>query len=188
MRRLFPYTLLFVLAACGGSEGRIATEPPKVAAAPGSAAPDTPALAPPRAADSTVPAGNEYVTCYVLVADTGMQYAPLRASMMDLRGPLRQEVDTMGRGWNAAKALIALPDNDEDEIYAGDYYPRRYPTTTLSLEYLDFYDTAAPEKRIAVVAGIYESKAGADSALRVLRPLRPGAFVLKSEIYMGCMH
>ena len=55
----------------------------------------------------------------------------------------------MERTYDKAKNLIALPDNHEDEIYAGDYLPRRYPSSTLSLEYLQFYQEAASEKSIA---------------------------------------
>ncbi|WP_262490545.1 hypothetical protein [Hymenobacter sp. CRA2] len=35
--------------------------------------------------------------------------------------------DTLGRFFDEQKNLIRLPDDDEDELYAGDYFPRRCP-------------------------------------------------------------
>ncbi|MEZ4805298.1 MAG: hypothetical protein R2852_07405 [Bacteroidia bacterium] len=94
----------------------------------------------------------------------------------------------MGRFYNSKKDLITLPDDDEDEVYAGDYFPRRYPSGYMSLEYLDFYQRAAREKTIALVTGIFETAIEADSALSVLQSMEKKAFKIKSEMYMGCMH
>ena len=130
----------------------------------------------------------ETQTCYVVVAGTGLYYLELREQMLGYQNTLGQQIDTMERTYDKAKNLIALPDNHEDEIYAGDYLPRRYPSSTLSLEYLQFYQEAASEKSIAVVTGIYERKESADSALIILRKINPKTFVVKSDIYMGCIH
>jgi len=86
----------------------------------------------------------------------------------------------MGRFYNKKKNLIALPDNDEDEIYAGDYFPRRFPSDNLSLEYLNFYQRQAAEKTIALVTGIYETEKSADSALTVLHKPEKKVFKIKS--------
>ena len=138
--------------------------------------------------NSETPEEDKTVTCYVLVADTGVHYITLRDVMLGLRDSLRQEIDTMGRTYNQSKALIALPENHEDDIYAGDYYPRRFPSSVLSLEYLNFYQEKTLEKTIAVVTGIYETRKSADSALQILKRICPKAFLTKSDIYMGCMH
>jgi len=84
-------------------------------------------------------------TYFVLVADTGKDYSSLRRKMFDLRNTLKISIDTMGRIYNKKKNLIALPDNDKDEIYAGEYFPRRFPSEKLSLEYLNFYQKQAGE-------------------------------------------
>ena len=94
----------------------------------------------------------------------------------------------MGRFYNKSKNLIALPDNDKDEIYAGDYFPRRFPSDNLSLEYLNFYQRQAGKKTIALVTGIYETEKGADSALAVLHRSEKKVFKIKADIYVGCMH
>ena len=42
--------------------------------------------------------------------------------------------DTMGRFYNKFIDLIALPDDYENIMYAGQYFERREPTENLSLE------------------------------------------------------
>ena len=97
-------------------------------------------------------------------------------------------IDTMGRSFNKAKNRITLPEDDEDEMYAGEYYPRRDPSRTLSLEYVDVYQRSADPRTIAVVAGLYAQPASADSALRALQKVAPQAFRLDGKVYIGCMH
>jgi hypothetical protein len=130
----------------------------------------------------------EYATYYLVVADTGTSYYPLQQKMVRLSKALGIPVDTMGRHYDAGKDLIALPDNDEDEIYAGQYYPRREPSEYLSLEYLNYYQSAAPEKTIALVRGIYGSELAAKKALAALQPGAGTAFAVKARVYVGCMH
>jgi hypothetical protein len=127
-------------------------------------------------------------TFFVVVADTSFDYSVLHKKMFDLNSKLEIPIDTMGRFYNETKNLIALPDNDEDEIYAGDYFPRRFPSDNLSLEYLDFYQRQAGEKTIALVTGIYETEESADSAVAVLRTTEGKVFKIKADIYVGCIH
>jgi hypothetical protein len=127
-------------------------------------------------------------TYFVVVADTSADYYLLHKKMFNLNRRLNIPIDTMGRFYNKTKNLIALPDNDEDEIYAGDYFPRRFLSDNLSLEYLDFYQRQAGEKTIALVTGIYETEKSADSALTVLHKTEKKVFKIKADIYVGCMH
>lgn len=130
----------------------------------------------------------ETATFYIVVADTSTDYYSLRDQMLQLHQSVRIPIDTMGRSYNPSKALITLPDDDEDEIYAGDYYPRRFPSNSLSLEYLSFYQLKASEKTIALVAGIHESPESTDSTFSVIRRFYSKAFVIPTEIYTGCIH
>lgn len=130
----------------------------------------------------------DHATYFVIVADTGLNYFPLQTKMYALSSRLSIPIDTMGRHYNAEKNLIALADDDEDEIYAGDYYPRRYPSDNLSLEYLEIYQRDANDKTIALIAGICETEKSADSLLAILKRQEPNCFKLKSELYIGCMH
>ena len=127
-------------------------------------------------------------TYFVVIADTGQEYYTLHQEMTDLNRQLQLPIDTMRRSYDPAKNLIALPEDDEDEMYAGDYFPRRYPSENLSLEYLNVYKDAAGENTIALVTGIYETSKSADSARALLQKTIPGAFVLKADVYIGCMH
>ena len=108
--------------------------------------------------------------------------------MFEVHQKLTIAIDTMGRYYNKSKDLIALPDDDEDELYAGDYFPRRYPTETLSLEYLSIYKKNAQDKMIAIISGIYENEKKADSSLKRIQKVFPKTFTLQSELYMGCLH
>jgi hypothetical protein len=81
-----------------------------------------------------------------------------------------------------------LPDNDEDEMYAGDYFPRRFPSHSLSLEYLALYYREAGEKTIALVTGIYETEKSADSSVAILQSIEKNVFKIKTNIYVGCLH
>ncbi|SDE42801.1 hypothetical protein SAMN05216464_106100 [Mucilaginibacter pineti] len=129
---------------------------------------------------------DDYADYYVVVADTGEKYNVLRDKMLDLHQSLNVPIDTMGRTYNKVKDLIALPDNDEDEIFAGDYFQRRNISNTLSLEYLQPYLSSSKNKTIALVAGIYETKMSADSVLKSIAI--PNAFTIKAHIYQGCLH
>lgn len=115
---------------------------------------------------------DETETYFLVIADTNQSYFVLHKKMLNLNKKLNISIDTMGRLYNKTKNLIALPDNDEDEIYASDYFPRRFPSNDLSLEYLNFYNNQAGNKTIALVCGIFETETQADSTLSILKKNR----------------
>lgn len=131
---------------------------------------------------------SENATFFVVVADTGFDYNLLSNEMFKLNQRLGIPIDTMGRSYNVTKNLIALPDDADDEIYAGDYFPRRFPSENLSLEYLSVYKRNTTEKTIALVIGIYETEELANKMLAKVRRYEDKAFMLESEIYVGCLH
>lgn len=130
----------------------------------------------------------EYGNFFVVIADTGTEYYSLHRHMMDISRESGIEIDTMGRFYNQEKNLIALPDNDEDEMYAGDYFPRRFPGQSLSLEYMTSFIPGSGDKTIGLVIGIYEKESEADSIRVKLKPIAPKIFRVQSEIYLGCLH
>ena len=140
--------------------------------------------------DTTDTTGTDdmYATCYLVVADTGNNYTLLRKKMAGLQRSLQLEIDTMGRYYNEQKHRIVLPDSSDDEMYAGEYFPRRYASEALSLEQMDFYLSSSDVQNMGLITGIYASRPGADSALTRVKQMERNAFVLKTKIYMGCMH
>ena len=130
----------------------------------------------------------DYATYFVVVADTSRDYYFLHKKMFDLNKKYNIAIDTMGRLYNKTKDLIALPIDDEDEMYAGEYFPRRFPSNTLSLDYLITYQNQASEKTIALVSGIFETENSADSLVNLIKGTEKKAFKIKANMYIGCMH
>lgn len=127
-------------------------------------------------------------TFFVVIADTSLNYFHLQNKMYKLTSKLSIPIDTMGRYYNTEKNLIVLPDDDDDEMYAGAYYPRRFPSEHLSLEYFIVYQNSTSDSTIALLTGIYETELKADSALKVLQSFENNSFKIKAGIYIGCMH
>ena len=136
------------------------------------------------------PIDGAYMNAYVVIADTGQNYFQLRTKMFNLAEKAGSEIDTMGRGFNPLKERITLPVDAEDEIYAGEYFPRRYPSTSLSLEYLGYYlpNGQMENTTIALVTTITSNKKEAEKALNVLKRYSKRAYLIRSRIYMGCIH
>lgn len=132
-----------------------------------------------------------FVDKYLVVVDTGTNYWQLEHTMFTLKSKLGLKIDTMGRYYNAGKNDVVLPDDDEDDIYAGNYFPRRYSDDFLSIENMSFYrpglQTGAANTFL-LVSGLYDNPSSADSMAGIIKPYQPTVFVMKSKIYMGCMH
>ncbi len=130
-----------------------------------------------------------YMDAFIVIADSSMDYFEIRTKMLDLSIDLNIGIDTMGRGFDKSKNLICLSENDSDEIYAGNYFPRRYPSEKLSLEYLDYYRKGTEIKgidTIILVVGILDNKKQAKALLNRIKLSK--AYILETKIYMGCMH
>ena len=182
-RYFFVTVLALTLAAC--------RQTPKVAEAAESHVAQAPAAVPIKkhiVADSVANDSFNYANYYVIVADTGLNYPKLNQQMKGLAQSLHMQIDTLGRYYNEKEDLISLPKDDEDEIYAGEYFPRRQVSESLSLEYLNYYSEKAGQKTIALVTGMYADPKGADSAFVALKRFNPKAFKLYSKVYIGCMH
>lgn len=130
----------------------------------------------------------EYQVLYITVADTGKVYPELDGHMYELRNRFHLKIDTANRHYDKAKDGIVVADNDEDEMYRGEYYPRRFPSENLSIEYMTTYSRTTRAKNMALVAGIFEAKKSADSMLKVIHAGAPKAFVIRGEVYTGCLH
>ena len=58
----------------------------------------------------------DYSDYWIVIADTGLEYPQLLSRMVQLKNECNLPVDSMGRFYNKKKNLIALPDDDEDEL------------------------------------------------------------------------
>ena len=130
----------------------------------------------------------DYTTVYLVVVDTSSDYHTLNRTMYGIENVNSIKVDTMDRYFNETHKKLILPEDNEDEIYAGDYYPRRYASETLSIEYLGFYTPNAQDNTFALVAGIFNKKGEASKRHKKLKGEHTKSFVLESKIFMGCMH
>ena len=131
---------------------------------------------------------DDMVQLVVTIADTGRSYEAIHREMHLLADMLPADIDTMGRYYDVVRDSILLPLDNEDELYAGQYYPRRFEGNTLSIEYLDMYDTTGAPGTMALVTGLWATDQQADSALQLLRVHMPRAFLVHTRVYQGCMH
>jgi hypothetical protein len=131
---------------------------------------------------------DEMQEVWVLVGDTSSNYFELDAEMYLWSGQLNWGIDTMERYYNREKKALVVSDKSEDEIYRGEYFPRRFGTETLSIEYLNTYTKFTTANTFALVFGIFESEDEAKKALNKSIKVSQRAFVLPSNLYMGCMH
>lgn len=130
-----------------------------------------------------------------MIADTGRNYFELRKKMFRLSSALNIPIDTMGREYNNKKNLIAFPETDEDPDYAGVYFPRRYFTDFLSLEYVNYYtrkdfdfENKENKMTIAIVVDVIKKDNDAKTLLEKVKKFENKAFILKGVMYQGCMH
>ncbi|MEI8278171.1 MAG: hypothetical protein WCG87_00325 [Bacteroidota bacterium] len=131
---------------------------------------------------------NDFADYYVAIVDKGYDYYALDRLMYSIGNALHMKVDTLGRYYNAIKKEIVLPENDEDEMYRGEYYPRRDGDDFLSIERTTLYDSTEKEGNMCLVAGLFTNKQSADSVLQAIKPISGNGYVVKASIYMGCLH
>lgn len=125
---------------------------------------------------------------YIVVADTSLDYYYLMNEAINYSKNTDEKLDSMGRYFDSKMQKIVLPMDSEDEIYRGEYYPRRYVEEYFSVEYMSTYYNQSNPKLMATVAGIYDSAKEAQNRLNKIKSQFPKAFYFKSLIYIGCMH
>lgn len=127
-------------------------------------------------------------TGYVVICDTALDYNFLLNKMRLVSKTLKIKIDSMGRFYDAKLNKIRLPDDSEDEIYAGEYYPRRNFETFLSIEYASQYIDGVSDSLMVLVSGIFIEEDKARSQLKQIMKTEKNAFIQKSSIYLGCLH
>jgi hypothetical protein len=99
-----------------------------------------------------------------------------------------------GMVYDKQRGLI-WPDDSDDEIWAGQYAPRRYdnecnisdPKSCITVERSEAYEGFKPGLYI-VVAGVLRRDGERAQRLNVARKIVPEAYVKQTTIYLGCVH
>ena len=129
-------------------------------------------------------------TSYVIIAGESESYEQLDTQAAQLSKLTGIRYDNGGLIWSADKQLH-LPENSDDEIYAGSYYMRRYDEDRISLEMRDWYFDVSPDKyskKMIIVAGIFGDKKNANAQLKKIKKHFPASYIRTTRIYMGCIH
>jgi hypothetical protein len=102
--------------------------------------------------------------------------------------------DPLDREYRPGKGIV-VPDSSDDDIYRGEYYPRRpsFDTTYVSIEMKRAFSgartrTTEIDPRMIVIAGIYDRKSEADSTANRLGPAFKDVHVFEDSLFLGCMH
>jgi hypothetical protein len=131
---------------------------------------------------------NEYQTFYLVTIAEGNNYDTLLKVAHSAAKSLHLKVDLMNRSYNPEKGIV-VNDDDEDEIYRGEYYPRRSSGNFVSIEMKDaFIDNEKDHMRMLIISNIFENASQADSVLNIAKAEFPSARAVKAELFMGCMH
>jgi hypothetical protein len=98
--------------------------------------------------------------------------------------------ESQGMIYDKKRGLI-WPDDSSDEVYAGQYAPRRYDQcgdkSCVTIERSAAYEGFRPGLYI-VVAGIVGRDSDGEARLKAARAIVPFAYVKQTTLYMGCMH
>lgn len=143
-----------------------------------------------QADDPAVADDEPYVSAGILVASSHRSYAGALRAAQTFSRKAAIPYDSRGLILDEERGLI-WPDDSEDDIWAGQYAPRRYDECVdgpcVTIERSDGYEGFKSGLYI-VVAGITRSDVESASRLASARRHAPGAYVRQTVLYMGCMH
>jgi hypothetical protein len=133
---------------------------------------------------------SETATYYIVEVAAGYDFDSLKNISLNAATILGARFDMLARIYKPGKGII-VPENDEDEMYRGEYYPRR-PTedenfVSIEMSYV-FSDQQADTLKMVALAGMYPLKSQADSVVSILKDKISTTQTVKREVYMGCMH
>jgi hypothetical protein len=136
----------------------------------------------------TVAENENYTSYYVTACSVGDNYTLLDREMYALAQKTGLPIDTMEKHYDAKKKMIVYAEDGDDEMYRGEYFPRRFEGLSLSIEQMSAFQKKAPVHSMALIAAICNTRQQADSVLKVVRPYAPKVYVFYTKLYTGCMH
>jgi len=132
----------------------------------------------------------EYANYYLIQVATGHNFDSLKTISSNAVSILKSKFSMLDRIYKSGKGII-VPENDGDEIYSGEYYPRRPfdDQNFVSIEMANgFSDKEADTLQMVAIAGVYSLKSQADSVATLLKGKIPTVKTIQHEMYLGCMH
>jgi hypothetical protein len=132
----------------------------------------------------------DYETAFIVVLDTSDQFQKMYDLAIATSKQYHVPFDTIEKTYYPETNIWGVSMNSEDEIYHGEYFPRRDGSNSdlLSLEYQNWYDNGSREKNLMLVTNIFSFSLDAEANVAYWRQFFPNAFILQREVYMGCMH
>lgn len=127
---------------------------------------------------------------YIVEVANGYNFDSLKNISANAVSILGSRFEMLDRVYKSGKGII-VPENSDDEIYKGEYYPRRPfgDQNFISIEMAyGFNEKEADTLKMVSIAGIYSLKKQADSVVSLLRGKIPTTKTIKRELYLGCMH
>jgi len=133
---------------------------------------------------------SEMQTYYVVVAEEGQNYHPLQERLLQLAQESRLPIDSLGRKYNEGLKKLVITDPEEIDMFGEVYYPRRFETDYLSIEYANAYIEHLPytDNTLYIVAGQYPDKKMADKRMAEIKKYAPKVKIVKAEMFDGCLH
>lgn len=133
---------------------------------------------------------SETASYYIVEVAAGYNFDSLKSISTSTAALLGVKFDMLEREYKVQKGII-VPDSSADEMYRGEYYPRRPigNESIVSIEMADSYRNEATDTlQMIVMAGMYAEKRNADSVATLLRKKYPSTKTYISELFLGCMH
>lgn len=132
----------------------------------------------------------DYETAFVIVLDTSDQFYKMYDLAKATSEKFQLEFDTIERTYFPETNIWGVSQSSSDEIYRGQYFPRRKgdEKDKLSLEYMYWYDKKSNDKKLMLVSNVFSFSMDAEQSVAAWRKSFPQAFILQCEMYMGCMH
>ena len=139
---------------------------------------------------STVADTTENAIYYIVEVANGYNFDSLKNISANAVSILGSRFEMLDRIYKSGKGII-VPESSSDELYQGEYYPRRpfEDQNFVSIEMSFGFNTEEPDTlKMVSIAGIYSLKKQADSVVALLQGKIPTTKVIKQELYLGCMH
>jgi hypothetical protein len=174
--RLLPLGVLVWLTACQNSSMQQSVKHTDSACLPSKV------LLLPSLDTSNLDADNQ--AFWILLGDSSSQYWSLLKHAAVFAQQNNILFDSLDRHFDAQQHTVVVNQSSEDEMYRGEYFPRRQTGTFMSIEPFSSYFPTYKGTAMIEVLGIYDQ---VDSACIAMKQF-PNARMKTCKLYMGCLH